>query len=84
MGGTGRAYRGRGEAYTGFSQKSQETNIRAPNGIKTDNANKRGASDSQLRQHGHWDWRRTHLDIENFQQADVSNRLNKEKAALRL
>jgi len=66
------------------TQKSQETNNRAPSGITTDNASKRAALDPRFRPCGQRDRRLIHLYIEKSKQTDVSNGLNKENATLRL
>jgi len=66
------------------TQKSKQTNNRAPNGIRTDNASKWAAPDPLLRPCGHRHRRRTHLDTGNFKQTEVSDGLNNEKTNLRL
>jgi len=37
------------------TQHSQQTNIHAPGGIRTNNLNRRAAKDLRLRPRGHWD-----------------------------
>jgi hypothetical protein len=38
------------------TQQSQQTNIHAPGGVRTQDLSRRAAVDLRLRRRGHWDW----------------------------
>ena len=48
------------------TQRSQQTNIHAPGGIRTHDRSRRAAVDLRLRPRGYWDRHHTHLSPRNF------------------
>jgi hypothetical protein len=47
------------------TQHSQQTNIHAPGGIRTNNLSRRAAEDLRLRPRGHWDRRKPSVNASN-------------------
>jgi hypothetical protein len=48
------------------TQHSQQTNIHAPRGIQTQDLSGQAAADLRLRQHSHWDWLESILNVQNI------------------
>jgi hypothetical protein len=59
------------ETYLTTQTHTQETNIHAPDGIRTHDPSKRSAADLRLRPRGHWDRRRRKYRPKNVKSQNV-------------